>query len=169
MQQPSEQSELKPEFKVLVVYEDLAARIQAKQTCEQLSRSLAGECEFQCDSWKLDSLSIPGLADLAATAAIHADMVIVASRGRLTVSFKDWVEDWLGRYQGEQKALVALLDKSTAKRAETTSLHTYLQSVATRGNMKYFQHYETMAPPDKDRIYQLVGSMQCDESGHGLN
>lgn len=134
----------KPKFRVLIVYEDLPAGLQARRVYENLNHSLQQDCEFNYDMWKLDALEIPRLSQLAAEEAAEADMVILSGHGRLTQLLKEWVSEWLPHRGEHKKALVAVLDIERERHPETVALRDYLEEVARKGEMDFFPYFARM-------------------------
>jgi len=121
-------------FKIVIVYENSAGAIGAKE----ISERLAAHFESECDAWPFSLLGIARVREHAATMAAEADMIIVAASGReeLPDDVKDWVESWLPHKNFAPGALVGLLDDD-AETSNQSSVCAYLQRIAERGNMDF--------------------------------
>jgi hypothetical protein len=128
----------KPNFNVVIAYEDFETGKIARRTYDYLAQHLGGECQFTNEMWKFDILDIPRLRELAARDAKAADIIIISCHGvsPLSETVKEWIETWLDD-DVRAIALVALFDSPDAS-PETKRIRDYLAQVATRGHIEFF-------------------------------
>jgi len=129
----------KPNFSVVIAYEDLDAGKNARRTYDYVAHQLGYDCQFTNEMWNFDVLGIPRLRELAARDARQADMIIIACHGEtpLPDSVKAWIETWLYE-EVNSMALVALFDAAHLAKPGALRIRDYLADVARRGNMEFF-------------------------------
>jgi len=132
----------KSEFKVVVIYEDGPTGRRAKHFYHKLIRELEDECAFSLQLWSFQVLAIPELRESAVEFAAQADFVILSLHGKdgLPVDIRDWIETWSKLIIGQGPALIALVDKSTARGGTNALALAYLKSVAKRAEIDFFGH-----------------------------
>ena len=127
-------------FKIVMVYEDFATGLRAKQMFDHLIRDLGARLVFHSRLWKFDVLQLPPYRDMAAADAGEADLVIFAAHGttELPNGVKTWIDQWLLQARPGPRALVSLVDTREESSTATSASCTYLREVAARGGMAYF-------------------------------
>src|SRR4051812_35855142 len=129
----------KPNFRVVIAYEDLAAGKNARHTYDYVAHQLGYDCQFTNEMWNFDVLGIPRLREMAARDAVHADMIIIACHGDrpLPDSLKSWIELWMSE-EVNSIALVTLFDPAHLSTPVARAIREYLAQVAQRANMEFF-------------------------------
>lgn len=123
---------------VLVIYENIPARIRIQQCCWMLMRELSREFNFECSWYGFDDLKHPRVAMRARAAAANADVILfsVSVDTELPPAVRTWVESWI-RYKTDQDtALAALLNKPNSAR-KRSSIWEYLSEIARRAGMSF--------------------------------
>ena len=131
-------------FKIIIIYENLAAGIRAQETAERLSKQLNPDTEMNVDLWKFDLLAHTSMQERAARDAADADMLIVSADAntKLPVHVRSWLERLLPVVERPEarRALVALLAADREHRVtwEAEDVRDYLQHVAAEQGMDFF-------------------------------
>jgi len=130
----------KPQFNVVIFYEDGNAGKRAKDFYDTVIRQFEGECDFNLELWHFQIIAIPEIGDSTAHAAARADLVILSLHGKaeLTVEIRNWVEKWTRLIGDRDPALVALLDNPQKRGGTATSTLAYLRSLARRHGVSFF-------------------------------
>ena len=68
----------RPQFNVVIIYEDSAAGKRAKHFYDRVIRTLVDQCDFGLDLWNFQVLGVPEIGKSAAKAAARADFVILS-------------------------------------------------------------------------------------------
>lgn len=123
----------------VVAYEDIRAREHAIRVFKQMVPQLNGAWEFDYSWWRFDYLKDATLADLAASDAIQADVVIVAANpeGDFPEALTEWIESWASRKTNLPSALVGLLGEADDPRRLTSPRHASLRAYANLARMDY--------------------------------
>ncbi len=124
-------------FSVVVLYEDRETRDHVLNVSRHMALTIGEEIQLKFSWWRFDFLQDADLAEQAANAASHADMLLVSAHpGRgLPLAFTQWVETWLPRRFNQESLLVALIgsEKDSGEDAATE----YLRGIAARAGMDY--------------------------------
>src|SRR5262245_59931785 len=110
---------LPAKFKVVIIYESLAAGIRAQETAERLAQQLPSETEVSVSLWKFDLLNYLTMQDRPAIDAADADMLIVSAEAnsKLPIQVRDGLEYVLPiQGGGARRAMVALLGHEQTSR-----------------------------------------------------
>jgi hypothetical protein len=128
-----------PIFSVVIAFEDFDTGRQGKRAYDFLVANLSHEWRVTSQMWKFEVLSIPELREMAASDAASAKLIIISSRGdrELPVDVKEWIELWRG-YQGDTVGLITLFHCPTEQLKYAKATQAYLESVARRGHMEFF-------------------------------
>jgi len=120
------------EFKIVIVYEDFAATVRAKEFAMQLADQRKTECKI--NSWKFDFLRHSMLCQQAVAQASVADLVIISADGGadLPAHINTWLESWLRQRQDGLAVFVALLDQNGETSDEPSRLGAYLRQMAAK-------------------------------------
>ncbi len=129
-------------FRVVVVYEDVAASRRSVETCNFLIEKLGGAAECRTSMWKFDLLDNSKLQEIAAAEAGEADAIIVASAGgsELPAAIRSWFERWIPRRHGRAGALVALIDNEGGWAAAASPVGVSLAQFAARAGLDFIPH-----------------------------
>ena len=135
-------------FELVVAYEDEITRSRAIALYENLAGHLNNDHEVRYSWWKFHFLYDPALLKRAITAAIDADLIIVALRdaGEPPWIARNWIEKWLAGKGRRDGALVALVEGAPSIRFEDCAMLGYLNSVADRARMNFFPHVFPATP-----------------------
>ena len=126
----------------VVVYEDPATHVRARQTYDYLVAHTGNELGFQFSWWSFDLLQEGGWAEAAAGIAAAADLVIFSTRlGReLPPGVKTWIESWIARRAGRPGAIAAVFSPPRAETAGTSGRRAYLANMAKIAGMDFLAH-----------------------------
>lgn len=131
--------------KVMVFYENVAARQKATVTCQRLKNKLGRAPAFEFDWWRFNCMSQPVLAQLAEEEAAMADIVLFALAGEeFPVEIVNWLENWRKR-RSESPGLLVLVTTWAGNflpLADTPMIQ--LEEVARRHGMDFLS--ETLLP-----------------------
>ena len=99
-----------PNFNVVIAYKDLTAGKRAMRVLADLGKGVGDDIEFRPFLWSFDLLTDLNWRDVAASDAIKADMLIIATSdtNSLPPAVERWVETILSRKRGTDTAVVAL-------------------------------------------------------------
>ena len=130
---------MKSTSSVVVVYEEEVTREVAVNFCDHLVERFWSRAGFDVSWWSFALLEDPGAAWQAAQKAIHADIIIFATRpeGEMPQRIREWIESWLGQREDREGAFVALIDESGAGVGAGAGKQIYLRQVAHRAGMDY--------------------------------
>jgi hypothetical protein len=139
---PAWESNEKPRFSVVIVYEDRLSGVRAKHFYDSLTGEVKEECDFSLQLWNFQVLGSSEIRNSAAQAAARADFVILSLRGKvgLPAEIKGWVETWSRLIANRSAALIVLTNKPRSKACTAASTLTYLESVANRKRIAFFPH-----------------------------
>ena len=137
----------RPAFRVVIAYEDFAAAKRAMDACKILLPQLGSAVEFRSGMWKFDLLRNAKLNQIAASDALDADLIIVATsqNADLPVEVKKWIEMWTARKRSRAAALVALLDFTGEDVSGFSLAHDYLRKAAATAEMNFMSHSMDLA------------------------
>ena len=110
-------SDDEPAFKVVIIYEDGPTGRRAKLFYDKLIHELKDECGFSLQLWSFQVLAIPEYRVSAADSVAQADFVILSFHGKagLPGTMSEWIDTWSRQIFDTGPALIALVDKSTAR------------------------------------------------------
>ncbi len=148
-----------PSFKFMLVYEDRAAGIRAKEMSDRLAAMIEPDCHVTNEAWNFALLHDPQLRDVAAGEAREAHMVIISAQSVdvLPPHVKSWLAEWLPARSAGKAALVFLLgDDQNQPSAQYTLVHDDLKNLTSINEMDFF-----CVPPPKtslpDNVIPLPG------------
>ncbi len=131
--------------KVMVLYENTAARAKAVTTCRRLAGKLEHAPVFEFDWWRFSCLGQSVRAQLAEEEAAAADIVLFALAGEeFPVEIVNWLENWRQRRSKSPGLLVLVTTWSGnfLPLADTPMIQ--LEEVARRHGMDFLS--ETLLP-----------------------
>ena len=132
----------------MVVYEDAVAQQRAMALWERVARLVGAEA-FRADSWGIDELNDPSVAQAATAATIRADTIVVSIRAaaKLSAHLCRWIDAWLPQRQPFDGTLIAVVGVAGQPIATSDHAQEYLRDVARQARMDFLlQEYRT-APP----------------------
>ena len=155
--QPNLESENRPTFNVVIVYEDFAAGKHAKETYDYLVQQLGRDFDFNNQMWKFDVLGNSKMKEMAVKDAVVADLVVLSSHGvgELPDEVKSWIEQWTAQ-PGNAMVLVALMDRPEDEASEPSSIRAYLQGVARKSKLDFFAQPNDWPDRDDDFSNQQI-------------
>jgi hypothetical protein len=125
-------------FRVVIIYDDMVAGIEAMQTYQYLLSELGGEFDFCITLWRSDRLRSHLSMDGPLRDTIEADAIIVAihQSGGLPDEIRDWVDAWVPRKRGQTALLIGLLDAG-AEFDEDSGTRDCLETAAARAGIDF--------------------------------
>jgi hypothetical protein len=144
--------ELENEIAVMILYDDIAAGRWAGEVFSSMSKSQSDDLHFRLQPWRLEFLSDPDWATLAALEAAGAELLVLSMSHphRLSPRVEKWLRDWLNEKRGGQAALIVLAENADQEYPGHTSPLEFLKAAAREANVNFF----SVLPPDPD-------SLQC--------
>jgi hypothetical protein len=130
----------RPDFRVLIVYEDFEMGKQAMDTFNFVKAQLGSEFEQRPGMWKFDILQDERAMQLAMHDALEANMIIIAMRAGREFPFEvmAWLEGWVPRKRDPASALVALVDYRGTGVLRPAPVLAHLRQAASRAGMDFF-------------------------------
>jgi hypothetical protein len=157
---------VKPALEVLLLYEDLATALRAKQSLDLLPGQLGGATALGTRLWRLDLLGEPLLAEQAAIEAAAADVIVLSLHGRtaLRPEARDWLSRWLHHKEDRPYALAALLDPEPALPGSDNPVVDYLKRVAEAANTDLFCGFSDAPVPAPGSSAHETMECACDSA-----
>lgn len=92
-----------PPFKAVLLYEDVAARMKARQIASSAINRFGPVCTFNTALWSIEQTAIASLSELSASETTDADIAIISLRDGhgLSSSLRMWVNQWITRKKGD--------------------------------------------------------------------
>jgi hypothetical protein len=129
-----------PELKVLVMYEDVAARDRATSLLDRLAGRTGMETGLSRNLWMFNLLNAPLLREQAAVEAAAADMVIFSVNGKTARAnlVEDWLMRWLDHKEERPYAFGVLLDADGNGTGAEESVLACVRRFANAGGADFF-------------------------------
>jgi hypothetical protein len=128
--------ESRPEFNVVLAYDETAGGMRAKEFFDDLAR-LHGELfKFTCQLWNFEAMREPQLFEAAVRDASRAEMIVIATRRKEGVAgdARRWMERWLpAKDSGPDAILVLLTGKAAGAHCERAIRANLRQMADKRG------------------------------------
>ena|ERR1044071_775868 len=125
--------------RVTFVYEDNETRDWAKALHQRIAKIAGGE-GIRASWWKISELSAPGILAGAVSSAVHADVIVIASRGEgLPLPFYVWVNLWWPHRPESAGTLVALVGRPEPKAPQVGAVGEYLSVIAHQTRMSFLK------------------------------
>ncbi len=132
-------NELELPCRVVIFYEDAAARQNAFDRCEQLRREFSGDVSFELDWWRMSTLTSPVLAQLAEEAVADADVVIFSfETANLPEDIHQWLETWQSPRSKADGAMAIIVNEPIDPCARDT-VFLPLQTAAAKRGLDFLQ------------------------------
>lgn len=130
-------------LKAVLIYETFTGGERARGFLAKLAS--ASGTTLQEQMWSFDGLRIREVRNAAASASRKADVVVVSASARLELpgTVRAWLDMWLWHLDGEEPALVALFDSSTAPNIARVREH--LNCIARRAKLEFFVVYREVS------------------------
>jgi hypothetical protein len=108
--------EVRPEFNVVLAYDEVAGGLRAKECFDDLTRLHSESFQFKCQLWNFGVMQSPELFEAAAHDAARAEMMVIATRQSEAISgeAKRWIEDWIRSRKAGPDAILVLLSGNAA-------------------------------------------------------
>lgn len=158
-------SEFNERRRIVVIYEDGAARAHAFQVAPKLPQPGRRETRSIVQWWSFSKLAQPAPASEAAAKAAGADIVIFALSpgGDLPGDIKLWIESWIPKRSEREGTIVGLLAR-TAGSCEIAGLkEVYLRNAAHRAGMDYLSEFPSgvakVLPDSLDSYRERAGQV----------
>jgi len=127
-------------LRVVIAYNDLSSGKRAMRVMTDLGKAFGDAMEFQPLPWSFDLLADLDWRDVAAHDAVNADILIIATGNTnpLPPVVGRWAEDAIGRKQGTNAAVVALLGPEENPDGAGSSRLQAIQTAAQRAGLDFF-------------------------------
>lgn len=138
-------------LEVVVIYEDFATGLRAKQLLDQTAEQLPADAELKLHLWRFELLAEPALREEAVKQAVEASLVFVSAHGQaqLPEAVRLWFQEWREQSTNEPCALVVSLDgEADNAPAATQILHTWGTAAFSAGVELFLHLAETKAESD---------------------
>jgi hypothetical protein len=134
--------------RIVLVYEDSATRERLLRLGDRLIAKFGDDIDFEGAWWRLDFLSDPALANLAAGAAAKADIIAFSINlaGAWRGSLRRWSAMWADKRTGKEGAMLVLMGSESEARTFSSLPANPLRDIARRANMDYLVPVEGQAP-----------------------
>jgi hypothetical protein len=112
-----------------------------------MKKRCASGSTLEEQTWSFDGLGIREARNAAASAARKADIVAVCASAQLELpgTIRGWLDMWVWLLDGEEPALAALFESSTAP--QIASVRDYLSCIARRAQVEFFVAYRRAQCP----------------------
>src|SRR5678816_3273188 len=103
--------EARPEFNVVLAYDEIAGAMRAKECFDDLVRAHGELFKFKCQLWNFEVMREPELFEAAVQDASRAEMIVIATRRSEAISgdARRWIERWLLSKDACPDAMLVLL------------------------------------------------------------
>src|ERR1051326_4688259 len=103
--------EVRPEFNVVLAYDEIAGGMRAKELFDDLVRRHGDLFKFICQLWNFAVMREPELFEAAVRDASRAEMIVIATQNnQFPNQVRQWIERWLPRKGAASPTLVVLLN-----------------------------------------------------------
>ena len=129
------------DFKIVLLHDDPVSGVRGASVLERLAGQFEAEQgKFDTVIWKFDVLRHPGLREHAATRIREADMIVISATGNaeLPGHVQSCLETALSQRPGRAAAMVALLDRESARSGELPRLGSHVRQLAARFGLGFF-------------------------------
>ncbi len=152
-------SEIPLKLGVLLVYEDFAAGLRARQALDHWSRQLELEADLHIDLWRFDLLRDPDCRAQAAKEAAAADIILFAAHGQseLTAEVKAWLQQWLDWKAQQPTALIVSLDARVREWPGGNPVLNQVAGLVRNAGVDLFAHYGASANPGREITFESIG------------
>ncbi len=132
---------------VLLVYEDFATGLRAREALEHWVHQLEVQADARVNLWRFDLLRDSSDARQAAREAFEADIIVLAAHGQggLPSWIKTWLQQALASRADRPTALVASLDESARDSAGENPVLTQVEALAQEAGVELFPHFGSSA------------------------
>jgi hypothetical protein len=126
-------------FNVVIMYEDIETRKQAKKGLDYVAEEFGNDLEFRHSMWELDDLQDPNLSVRAASSLAESDLFMISLRDKrpLPPNIRALVDERLAQTVNHECALVALFEGAAS--ATRSSIYAWLAARARRHGLDFFE------------------------------
>lgn len=136
---PTKEGKIQGQIRVVIVYSDVPAGKHAMDVLTALGRRLGERVDFQPFPWSFELLSDAAWGEIAASEAVDADILIMASSGSsaLPTAVGRWAQQTFYRKKGTCAAVVALF--GTPERPDAGSARLFaIREAARAAGLEFF-------------------------------
>jgi len=161
--------------KVVVFYENTAARVGAMSVCDRLVEQFAEDLDFEFRWWKFKRLGDPVMVGHVMEAATSADIVMFCPQDdRLPAEVSEWVESWAESGVTSDGAIALVLPANVDPAGEAARMSGALKWAARRLQMDFLQvSVPRVTTTSEPRMQELPAPLPAQEPPHayhwGLN
>jgi len=129
-------------LEVLIVHEDLATGVRARQALDNLEKQIEIDTKFLMSLCRFGMLEDPELAETALEQARRADIVFLSLHGNRDVPpvVRDWLLCWLETRDFKPCALVVSLDAINQELLKNNSTLNFLRLITAPLEVDLFLH-----------------------------
>lgn len=156
--------EARPEFNVVLAYDEIAGGVRAKECFDDLAR-LHGELfKFNCQLWNFELMRKPELFEAAAQDAGKAEMMVIATRRSEAISgeAKRWIENWVRSKEAGPDAILVLLSGKAAAAGSGAGMGASLRKMAERSGVAFLCKEVGWPATDSELAAQSASPMRHD-------
>jgi hypothetical protein len=134
--------------RIVLVYEDTATRERLLRLGDRLSAIFGDDIDFDGAWWRLDFLSDPALANLAAGTAAKADIIAFSlnPEGAWRGLLRKWSAKWANKRTGKEGAMLVLMGSESEALAFSSLPANPFRDIARRANMDYLEPVQGQSP-----------------------
>ncbi len=127
-------------LRVVIAYDCLAAGKRAMRVIGDLAKALGNTIEFEPTPWSFDLLADVDWREVAASDAVRADILIIATSGARPVpsEVERWTEAAIQRKQGTAAAVVALFGAEEDSVYDRSPQLAFVQNAAREAGLDFF-------------------------------
>jgi hypothetical protein len=131
---------LNRKFHIVVIYETFVSAVRALRACELLRQEIPPDIRICINAWRIESLHDHATAQLAASSAAHAELLIVSTPGRSSppAILHEWMNGWLDIGVTSPPALFSLFGDHLSESALASALA--LKRMTTPLGIDFFMH-----------------------------
>ena len=130
-------------LKIVVIYEDPAAGLHARQVLDEMARRLAFDVSLDLTIWRMGLLLDVALRQQVTHDTESAHILFLACHGnrKLPAAVKDWFLSWLATRDGAPSALAVSLDGTARDIPDTRATLDLLLGAAGLVGVEAFVHF----------------------------
>jgi hypothetical protein len=127
-------------FRIVIIYENVVSAARALRACEVLRSEIPHDAALEINVWKMSGLGVSESRIPSASAAAHADVVIVSASGseEQPAHLPIWVDEWLSQSAAAGSALFTLLGDHATPGA--ISFASWLREKTSPNGIDFFSH-----------------------------
>jgi hypothetical protein len=127
-------------FRIVIIYENVVSAARALRACEVLRSEIPHDAALEINVWKMSGLGVSESRIPSASAAAHADVVIVSASGseEQPAHLPIWVDEWLSQSAAAGSALFTLLGDHATPGA--ISFASWLREKTSSNGIDFFSH-----------------------------